>query len=56
MDPEKVAAIQAWKAPALVKGVQSFVGFANFYRQFIKNFSEVAAPLTKLTGKDTKFV
>ena len=55
MDPEKVAAIQAWEPPQSIKGIRSFVGFANFYRQFIQNFSEVVSPLTKLTGKNSVF-
>ena len=55
MDPEKTKAIQDWEPPKTVKGVRSFIGFANFYRQFISNFSEIAAPLTKLTGKNTEF-
>ena len=50
MDPNKVAAIREWEAPRTVKGVRSFLGFANFYRKFIKNFSQLAAPLTRLTG------
>ena len=50
MDPKKVEAILSWEAPTSVKGVRSFLGFANFYRRFIKNFAEVAAPLTRLTG------
>ena len=55
MDPEKVKAIQEWESPKSVKGVRSFLGFANFYRQFIKNFAALAAPLTKLTRKLTEF-
>jgi hypothetical protein len=35
IDPEKVKAIKEWKEPTNVKGVQSFLGFANFYRTFI---------------------
>jgi len=35
--------------------VQSFMGFANFYRQFIKGFSKIAKPLTDLTKKDIKW-
>jgi hypothetical protein len=50
MDPEKVKAIKEWEAPVNVKGVRSFLGFANFYRRFIKNYSGLAAPLTRLTG------
>jgi hypothetical protein len=55
MDPEKVSAITAWETPKTIKGIQSFIVFANFYRQFIRNFSGVVAPLTKLTGKGASF-
>jgi hypothetical protein len=55
MDPEKVKAITEWAAPTLVKAVWSFLGFANFYRQFIRNYSSIAALLTELTQKDTGF-
>jgi hypothetical protein len=54
-DPEKLAAIREWDAPRKVRGVRSFLGFANFYRDFIANFSEKAAPLTQLTRKNTPF-
>ena len=53
MDPEKVKAIRDKQAPKTVKAVRRFLGFANFYRQFIKDFSKLAAPLTRLTGSDT---
>jgi hypothetical protein len=52
IDPGKVEAIKKWKAPITVKGVRSFIGFSNFYRGFIKNFSEVAAPLMLLIRKN----
>jgi hypothetical protein len=52
MDKKKVKAMTSWLKPNLVKEVQSFLGFANFYRQFIKDYSKVAAPLTNLTKKD----
>jgi hypothetical protein len=52
IEPGKVEAIKKWKAPIIVKGVRSFIGFSNFYRGFIKNFSEVAAPLILLTRKN----
>lgn len=50
-DPAKIKAILEWKAPTTVKGVRSFLGFANFYRCFVNNFSEIAAPLIDLTKK-----
>jgi hypothetical protein len=50
MDPEKVKAIKEWKAPVNVKGVRSFLGFANFYQRFIKDYSGLTALLTRLTG------
>ena len=56
MDPAKVEAIQNWQAPTTVRGVRSFLGFANFYRRFIRNFADVTAPLTALTQKGMKFV
>ncbi|MCQ8811502.1 hypothetical protein NQU36_26180, partial [Escherichia coli] len=36
-----------------VKDVQSFLGFANFYRRFIRGYSEICVPLTRLTKKDS---
>ena len=58
MDPAKVNAIRQWDTPTCVKEIRSFIGFCNFYRQFIKNFSKIAGPLNTLTRKDapTPFV
>ena len=55
MDPEKIKSIQEWPIPKTVKDIQSFLGFGNFYRRFIKGYSEITAPLTKLTRKDQPF-
>jgi hypothetical protein len=52
MDPSKLTTIHEWKPPASVKGIRSFLGFANFYCKFIPNFSNVIAPLNLLTQKD----
>ncbi|PHH58762.1 hypothetical protein CDD81_4662 [Ophiocordyceps australis] len=54
-DPEKVEAIKQWEAPTSITGIRSFLGFANFYRTFIHNFSAIAEPLTALTGKGATF-
>ena len=51
MDPAKVEVIVKWEAPKSVKGVQGFLGFASFYRKFIKNFSQLVMPLTNLMKK-----
>ena len=52
MDNKKLEAIEKWKPPTTVKGVQSFTGFANFYRKFIPNFSNIITPLNLLTRKN----
>ena len=49
MDPAKVTAIEEWQQPQNIKDVQLFLGFANYYRQFIYKYSKVAAPLTDMT-------
>ena len=52
MDPVKVAGVAEWPLPTRKKEVQSFLGFANFYRRFIEGFSHHARPLFDLTKKD----
>jgi len=52
MDPHKVSAIGKWPEPKTVREVQSFLGFCNFYRNFIEGFSHAAKPLWNLTQKD----
>src|SRR5690606_9999942 len=55
MDPEKVSAIRDWKSPSNTHDVQVFLGLANFYRRFVKNYSKITLPLTALLKKGTKF-
>ena len=50
-----IETVKNWKTPNTVKEVQQFVGLCNYYRQFIKEFIEIAAPLTHLTRKDVDF-
>ena len=55
MDPAKLQAIQDWPAPKTMVQVQKFLGFYNFYRRFITNYSHVTRPLFDLTRKTTPF-
>ena len=55
MDQEKIRTVVKWEAPDSVKGVQSFLWFANFYLRFIESCSKLTCPLTDLTQKSEKF-
>ena len=52
MDPHKVKAIREWPTPKTKRELQQFLGFVNFYQRFIKGFTKIAKPLTKLTGNN----
>jgi hypothetical protein len=56
MDPEKTKTVKDWKEPVNVKGIQSFLGFANFYRRFIRDFTKITTPLTTLTKKEVPWL
>ena len=56
MDTKKLEAIMEWKPPTSVKEIQSFTGFANFYRKFIPDFSNIITPLNLLTHKGEPWV
>ena len=51
IETDKVKVVKEWKIPTKIKKVESFLGFANFYKQFIKNFSYTAKPFNDLKGK-----
>jgi len=51
IETDKVKTVKEWKTPTKIKEVESFLGFASFYRWFIKNFSHMAKPLNELKGK-----
>ncbi len=61
MEEERIKAVEDWPESQSVRDVEEFLGFANFYRKFIRNFSRIAAPLTSMlriinesTGDETQ--
>uniref|UniRef100_A0A8H7MY12 Reverse transcriptase domain-containing protein n=1 Tax=Bionectria ochroleuca TaxID=29856 RepID=A0A8H7MY12_BIOOC len=55
MEQGKIAAVKDWETPKTVKEVQAFLGFANYYRRFIKDYGKIAAPLHDITKKGIEF-
>jgi len=55
MEKEKVDGVLSWLEPKNVKDIRKFLGLANYYRRFIKNFAQVARPMNVLTRKDVKW-
>jgi len=55
MQKEKVEGVLNWPAPRNIKEVQKFLGLANYYRRFIKNFARIVAPLHVLVRKEQKW-
>jgi hypothetical protein len=55
MDPVKVKAVTDWPTPRNLRELRGFLGFANFYRRFIKDFAKLARPLNNLTKKDIQW-
>ena len=54
VDPAKIEAVVNWKSPQNVTEVRSFLGLAGYYRRFMRGFSVIASPLTKLLRKGIK--
>jgi len=55
MEEEKVEGVLNWPVPKTVRDVRKFLGLANYYRWFIKNFATLAKPLNMLTRKEEKW-
>ena len=49
MEVEKVNGVLSWPQPKNVKDVRKFLGLANYYRRFIKDFTRIARPMNMLT-------
>ena len=56
VDPSKIEAVLKWERPQTITQIRSFLGLAGYYRRFIKGFSQLALPLTRLTRKGQSFV
>ena len=55
MEKEKVQGVIEWPVPKSMKDVQKFLGLANYYRQFVKDFAKIARPLHEITRKENKW-
>ncbi|GJS41316.1 putative reverse transcriptase domain-containing protein [Tanacetum coccineum] len=55
VDPAKIESIKDWASPKTSTEIRQFLGLAGYYRRFIKGFSKIAKPMTKLTQKNVKF-
>ena len=54
MEEDKVEGVLKWPMPQCIRNVRKFLGLANYYRCFVKNFAKVALPMNQLTRKDEK--
>jgi len=55
MEEDKVEGVLKWPTPQCVRDVRKFLGLANYYRRFVKDFAKVALPMNRLTRKDEKW-
>ena len=55
VDPKKIEVVVEWKPPRNVTEVRSFLGLAGYYRRFVKGFSMIATPMTRLLQKNVKY-
>ena len=55
IEKEKVQGVIEWSVPKSMKDVQKFLGLANYYRQFVKDFTKIAKLLHEITRKETKW-
>ncbi|GJY68068.1 putative reverse transcriptase domain-containing protein [Tanacetum coccineum] len=56
VDPAKIEAVKNWTSPTTPIEIRQFLGLADYYRRFIKDFSKIAKSLTELTQKNKKYI
>jgi len=54
MEKEKVQGVIEWPVLRSIKNIQKFLGLANYYRWFVKDFAKIAKPLNEMTRKEMK--
>ena len=54
MEEDKVEGVLKWPTPQCMRNVRKFLGLANYYRRFMKDFAKVALPMNRLMRKDEK--
>ena len=55
VDPKKIESVKNWPRPLIPIDIRSFLGFTNYYRRFVEDFSTITALLTALAKKKAKF-
>ena len=55
INPKKVKAVMSWERPKSVFEIRGFLGLVVYYRRFIKHFSQLVAPMMRLTQNEVKF-
>ena len=55
MEKEKVKGVLGWLVPKMVRDIRKFLGLANYYKQFVKDFTKLARPLNNLMRKTEKW-
>jgi len=54
MEEDKVVGVLNWLTPKTVRDIRKFLGLANYYKQFVKDFAKIARPLNNLIKKEEK--
>jgi len=54
IEKEKVQGVIEWPVLRSIKNIQKFLGLANYYKWFVKDFAKIAKPLNEMTRKEMK--